>query len=66
MLEASIVIVLSVLVWMAIEGWFGLPRTYGHGPRTRTRRIPFKFGMRTLLFVVTLVATLLGLITALR
>jgi hypothetical protein len=60
-MEATIVVVLIVLVWIAIEGWLGAPLTGGTSPRLRSSRQPFRFSLRTLLILTTLVAVILGL-----
>ena len=63
MLEAAIVAVLVFAVWLAIQGGIGgMPAVRGSRPKLRASRLPFRFGLRSLLIAVTLIAVLLGIL----
>jgi hypothetical protein len=63
-LESAIVAVLVFIVFIA-RGGIGPPAFRGKPPRVTTSRLPFKFSVRTLLIVTTIVAVVLGLVALL-
>ena len=65
MIEAVVIFLLGMLVWVITEGAIPLPgmRTDVR-PRLRSKPIHVRFGLRTMLIVVTIVAVLLGLAAA--
>jgi hypothetical protein len=60
-LETAIVVVLGVLVWLFVEGCFGVPMARGRHTTLKHSPLTFHYSLRTLLIAVTLVAALLGL-----
>ena len=62
MLEAIIVAVLSTLVWVAVKvAGVGMPVGRYKVAKLRVSFQPFRFSVRTMLIVTTLVAAVLGL-----
>ena len=60
MLEAALVTVLSVILWIILSP--GMPVSHGASPLVKTRYVPFRFSVRTLLIAMTLAAVVLGIL----
>jgi hypothetical protein len=62
---------LTILVWVSLAVAYrqlsnrqiGLRDSSAKPPLLRSDRLPFKFGLRTLLFATTMIALMLGLVT---
>ena len=61
-LEAVLVAVLAFAVLFALDGWVAPPGFRTNRQSIKATKLPFKFSLRTLLIVTTLVAVGLGLI----
>ena len=61
-LEAALVAVLAFAVLFALDGWVAPPSFRTGQQSINTTKLPFKFSLRTLLIVTTLVAVVLGLV----
>jgi hypothetical protein len=61
-LEAALVAVLAFAVLFALDGWVAPPGFRTNRQSIKTKKLPFKFSLRTLLIVTTIIALVLGLI----